>query len=77
MVEVVFTIALIPIILSFVLMCEMRVMLLVTIVAIFFPVHIEVMGRDALTSGTVLILLLYAKYFIISNIFLIRKIFAK
>lgn len=43
---------------------NIRVMIYITIFAIFFPIHIPFMGRDALTTGTVIIFLLFLKYFI-------------
>jgi len=40
----------------------MRQAIVITIIMIFFPVHISYMGKDALTSGTICILLLFAAY---------------
>lgn len=42
----------------------MRQAIIITIIMIFFPVHISYMGKDALTTGTIGILLLYAVYLI-------------
>lgn len=41
---------------------NIRILTYLTLVCLFFPIHIPFMGKDAITTGTVLIFILYIKY---------------
>lgn len=42
--------------------CDIRKLIYITIFFIFFPVYIPFMGKDAITTGTICIFILYLKY---------------
>jgi hypothetical protein len=42
--------------------CNIRMFIYITVVSIFFPIFIPFMGRDAMSTGTACIVLLYLKY---------------
>lgn len=56
---------LIPII-SFIIVIDIKTLVYITIISVFFPIHIQIMGRDALTTGSIFIFVLFIKYFIVS-----------
>lgn len=56
---------LVPII-SFIIIIDIKTLVYITLLAVFFPIHIQLMGRDAFTTGTVCIFILFIKYCIVS-----------
>lgn len=61
-----FAISLFIIVISLISVFNIRLLTYITIISIFFPIHIPFMGRDAMTTGTVCIFLLFFKYLIVS-----------
>lgn len=49
-------------VIGYLLVIDINNLIFLTIIAIFFPIHIQFMGRDALTTGTIFIFILYLKY---------------
>lgn len=49
---------------GYLLYFDIKTIIYISIIALFFPIHVRFMGRDALTTGTICILILYLKYFI-------------
>ncbi len=59
------TLLLIPLI-SFLIIVDIKTMVYITLISIFFPIHIQLFGRDAITTGTICIFILFAKYLMVS-----------
>lgn len=45
---------------------NIRILTYFTLLIIYFPIHLRFMGRDAITTGTLFIFILYLKYLIVS-----------
>lgn len=56
---------LLPVI-SFYLIVDIKTTIYATLISILFPIHIQLMGLEVLTTGTVCIFLLFIRYFMIS-----------
>ena len=62
--KIVFILAVLPFLSALIFVLNIRLIGYITIVSLFFPIHILFMGRDAITTGTICIFVLYFKYLI-------------